>query len=346
MRRPGVFFLLFLVLTVSFLVKAGQVGSKELPLDAHMSEAYKDDLPELLKKKYIRVLTTVNRTNFSIYDGNLVGHEYSLLKGYEDFLNKQFRQRDLKVVLEFIPVRRDELIPRLVEGYGDIAAAGLTITADRQEKVAFTRPYLTGIDEVVVIRKYGLKLSSVSDLSVERVYVRQSSSYYQSLKELNTRLRKERKKPVKIIGMGEEIETESLLEMVNSGSIPVTVADSHIAKAWAQVLKTIEVHETVTLRRNGEIAWIKIDGSGTSSWLPFGSSDRKQSATSAISTSTMCCIEPSWNRDPGEALTSVSHGLDIPGVSYESMKRTLPVRRLGAMPAVFWQNFNTQRILP
>lgn len=260
MRRPVLILLLLFVVSLSVQVKAGQAGSTELPLDAHMSEVYTDDLPGLWKKRYIRVLTTVNRTNFSIYNGELVGYEYSLLKGYEEFLNKQLRQGDLKIVLEFIPVRRDELIPKLVVGYGDIAAAGLTITADRKEEVAFTRPYLTDIDEVVVTRKSGLKPSSVSDLSGTRIYVRQSSSYYQSLMELNKRLRQEKKKPVKVIRMGEEIETESLLEMVNSGSIPVTVADSHIAKAWAQVLKKIEVHESVTLRRGGQIAWMVRQG--------------------------------------------------------------------------------------
>jgi ABC-type amino acid transport substrate-binding protein len=38
----------------------------------------------------------------------------------------------------------------LLEGYGDIAAAGLTITAKRGANADFTRRYLTGVDEAVV----------------------------------------------------------------------------------------------------------------------------------------------------------------------------------------------------
>src|SRR6056297_1948060 len=65
--------------------------SQTLPLDAHMSKSYCDDLPGLLDKRYIRVLTTLNRTNFYVSEGHLAGYEYSLLKEYENFLNKQIK---------------------------------------------------------------------------------------------------------------------------------------------------------------------------------------------------------------------------------------------------------------
>ncbi|MDD2219537.1 MAG: hypothetical protein PHS63_05570, partial [Desulfoplanes sp.] len=98
---------------------------RDLPLGTHLSYAYRDDLPGLLQKKYIRVLTTLNRTNFFISEGHLAGYEYSLLKGYEKYLNKKIGQKNLGIVIEFIPVNRDELMSKLIQGYGDIAAAGL-----------------------------------------------------------------------------------------------------------------------------------------------------------------------------------------------------------------------------
>ena len=152
--RKEIWFIQFLfIILIAFPAEISTGKSNKLPLDAHMSEAYKDDLPGLLQKKYIRVLTTVNKTNFFIYKGHLHGYEYSLLKGYQEYLNERIGRSHLNVVFEFIPVSRDELIPKLVQGYGDIAAAGLTITPRIKEKVAFTRPYLTGIDEVVVTKK-------------------------------------------------------------------------------------------------------------------------------------------------------------------------------------------------
>ncbi|MFN2356765.1 MAG: transporter substrate-binding domain-containing protein [Desulfotignum sp.] len=241
-----------------FLLSQDSAMSKQdmaLSLNVHITESYHDDLSGLLQKKYIRVLTTVNRTNFYISDGQLVGYEYALIKGYEDFLNQQVDDQELRVVLEFITVSRDQLIPKLVQGYGDIAAAGLTITPQRKNKIRFTTPYLTNINEVVVTRKGKFLPVSVFDLSGKKVHVRQSSSYHESLVKLNTKLRKINKKPVAIIALDEEIETEVVLEMVDSGAIGITVADSHIAMAWANVLTNIAVHEALVLRENSKIAW-------------------------------------------------------------------------------------------
>lgn len=236
--------------------KTSETAQATLPLDAHIQETSTDDLPGLIDKRYIRVLTTVNRTNFFIADGHLVGYEYALLKGYQDFLNSNLDNRDLKIVLEFIPVARDELIPGLREGYGDIAAAGLTVTPQRSEKVDFTTPYLTGINEVVVTHASIGDLEHLSDLSGKEVFVRQSSSYFQSLQRLNDRLKENRRKPVEITALSENLETESILEMVNSGALGITVADSHIAQAWSKVLPDIHIHEELALREGAQIAWM------------------------------------------------------------------------------------------
>ena len=227
-----------------------------LPLNAHMAQAYQDDLPGLLEKNYIRVLTTLNRTNFFISEGHLVGYEYSLLKDYETYLNKKPRNNNLKIVLEFIPVARDELLPKLVDGYGDIAAAGLTVTDERKQKVDFTKPYLLNVKEIVVSNKRNVQLQNLNDLCGKKVYVRKSSSYYESLTQWNKKLTKEQKPPVNIIILSEELETESILEMVDSGAIDITVADSHIANVWSKVLKNLEIHENMVLRKGSKIAWM------------------------------------------------------------------------------------------
>ena len=51
---------------------------------------------------------------------------------------RQLKQKHLKVRVVFIPVRRDQLLPALAAGKGDIAAANLTITPERQKLVDFT----------------------------------------------------------------------------------------------------------------------------------------------------------------------------------------------------------------
>jgi membrane-bound lytic murein transglycosylase MltF len=235
------------------------VGADDLellhPLDSHFGMRFAEDLDGILERRYIRVLTTFNRTNFFLSGAGLYGFEYSLLKDYEKHLNKSIRRRDLKVVMEFIPVSRDELLPALRDGRGDIAAAGLTITEERREQVDFTRPYLTGIDEVLVAHKDVEGLESIGDLSGREVFIRESSSYFESLRTLNDRLREEGRKPVKVLKAEETLETEDILEMVNSGAVPITVSDSHLASIWSGVLEDIRVHDTLVVRQSGEIAW-------------------------------------------------------------------------------------------
>jgi len=233
----------------------GVEESLPTPLARHFSERYRDDLDGLLEKKYIRVLTTLNKTNFFIYKGRPHGYEYALMKAYEKFLNQRFKRKELRVVLEFIPVPRDQLIPGVVDGRGDIAAAGLTITGNRLSLVDFTNPYLTGIDEIVVTNEEALKPKRLDDLSGRTVFIRKSSSYFERVLNLNRKLSKAKKPRVEIIEADENLETEDILELVNSGAVKITISDSHIASIWSSVLKNLRLHEELKLHSGGKIAW-------------------------------------------------------------------------------------------
>ena len=255
MLKSGAIAMLFM-LWLFFPVLA-TAGSPEVrhPLDAHLSETYTEDLDALLKRKYVRVLTTFNHPNFFLSGGRPRGFEYSLLKEYQKSLNEGRKRQELRVVFDFIPVPRDRLIPALAEGYGDIAAAGLTITKARAEQVDFTTPYLTDVSELLVTHKDVQRRKNVLDLSGQRVFVRKSSSYYGSLKKLDQKLKKEGKKPITIVLADENLETEDILEMVNAGAIERIICDSHIAEIWSGVYKDIRVHRDITLREGGNIAW-------------------------------------------------------------------------------------------
>jgi ABC-type amino acid transport substrate-binding protein len=142
--------LALLIWPPAFTAIRAWAADKIHPLDAHLADSYTEDLDALLERKYIRVLTTYNRTNFFLARGKPHGFEYALLKEYQNTLNKGISRKEIRIVFEFIPVSRDRLIPDLVAGYGDIAAAGLTVTPERQKQVDFSDPYWTGIDEVLV----------------------------------------------------------------------------------------------------------------------------------------------------------------------------------------------------
>jgi len=250
--------ILYLTVTFCIFVAAPAMAAEDPehhPLDAHLSDIHTEDLPDLVQRRYIRVLTTMNRTNFFLAGGKAHGFEYALLREYEKFLNESIKRRELKVVLEFIPVSRDRLLTDLVEGRGDIAAAGLTITQTRKKRVDFTRPYITGVEEQLVTHKSVSAPENLQQLSRKRIFVRKSSSYYESLLLLNRRLDNAGLRPAAIVAADENLETEDILELVNTGAIERTVADSHIVEIWKQVLHDIRVRENIVFREGGRIAW-------------------------------------------------------------------------------------------
>jgi membrane-bound lytic murein transglycosylase MltF len=142
-----------------------------------------------------------------------------------------------------------------------VAAANLTVTEARDRLVDFTDPLLTGVTEIVVTGPESPAIGAVDDLAGKEVFVRPSSSYFESLTELNTRFKEEGKPEVKLKPAPENLEDEDLLEMLNSGLIKLLVVDSHKARFWKQIFPGLTLHEEIAVRSGGSIAWAIRDNS-------------------------------------------------------------------------------------
>lgn len=220
-----------------------------------INQPFKGDLDEIRTRRIIRVLVSYCKTNYFFDHGKPRGFEYELMKGYEKFLNKSEKSRYAKTKMLFVPVPFNQLFKSLNNGRGDIAAASLTITPERQKIVAFTTPYIPRVHEIVVLNQKVKDVNSVEDLSGKMVYVRRGSSYLTHLKTFNQRLRKLKRPPVIIKESQEYIVTEDILELVNAGVIDITVADHHEAEAWSQVLPDIVIRKDLEINSEGNIAW-------------------------------------------------------------------------------------------
>ncbi len=225
------------------------------PALRHVEQKWRGDLDGMIERRMIRALVVYSKTFYFIDRGAPHGTSYDTLSAFEAFLNSKLKRRHLRVHVVFIPVSRDQLLPALLEGRGDIAAANLTITPARKRLVDFSNPFWTGISEVLVTGPSSPGIRSVEDLSGRKILVRASSSYFEHLARLNVRLTKEGKPRVQIELAPEHLEDEDLLEMVNAGLIPYVIVDSHKAKFWAQIFKHIKVHQDIAINRGGRIAW-------------------------------------------------------------------------------------------
>ncbi|HMJ49180.1 MAG TPA: transporter substrate-binding domain-containing protein, partial [Burkholderiales bacterium] len=184
---------------------------------------WKGDLDGMIKRRMIRALVVYSKTFYFVDRGTQHGASYDALRAFEDELNKKLKTKHLAVHVVFVPVHRDQLLPALREGRGDIAVASLTITPERQKLVDFSVPEGSGVSELAVTGPSSPDMHSTNDLAGQEVFIRKSSSYFESVTRLNRTLRKLGKPEVRIKPAPEQLEDEDLLEMVNAGLVPITI---------------------------------------------------------------------------------------------------------------------------
>ncbi len=121
---------------------------------------------------------------------------------------------------------------------------------------------MSNVSEVVVSGPASPKIASLDDLSGKEVFVRKSSSYYESLVALNKKFagREEsrrscsRKRP-------RRWRTRICSRCSTPASVALIVVDKHKADFWKQIFPKLTVHDNVAVRTGGEIAWAIRKGS-------------------------------------------------------------------------------------
>lgn len=176
-----------------------------------------DDLPGIVNSGVLRVLTRNNAGSYFIWRGRPLGFEYDLIGKFAD---------EQELSLEMIVADgRDQLLPALVRGEGDIAAAGLVPTPERRALgAAFTRPYKESYEQIIT-RADDASLIGPADLEGRTVHLRRSSPVWQIVEGLrNEGLN------IQLQAAPEDMETEEIIARVASGSYDVTVADAYSVK--------------------------------------------------------------------------------------------------------------------
>jgi membrane-bound lytic murein transglycosylase MltF len=256
--------LVFLISSFCFFPLTGcDTGKKQDKLEkkqeefGHLSldEKWKGDFDGMVEQRLIRVLVVFNKMGFFIDQGQYRGVSVELIQTFKKFINENNKDQALQIDVIFLPVYRDQLIPALVDGKGDIAVGNLTITADRLKTVDFSEPFLTDVKEIVITNGKISPLNNIEDLSGQKIHLRKSSSYYQHAIELNKTFLKKRLKPMKIIEAEEHFEDSDLLEMVDAELVPMVIVDDHKAKFWGEVFQNINLYPDIAINEGGNIGW-------------------------------------------------------------------------------------------
>jgi membrane-bound lytic murein transglycosylase MltF len=219
------------------------------------------DFDAMVKRRLIRALVVYSKTQYFVHNGAQRGTSYEMLKAFEDEINRELGRKRLKVHVAFLPTSREDLIPALVEGRGDIAVATLTITPERQQRIDFSAPLARGVAEIAVTGPRSPTLASVEDLAGQEVFVRRSSSYWTHMEALSARFASEGRPPIALRAAPEDLEDEDLLEMLNAGLFGIAVVDGYKAELWAKIFPDIRPRRDVAVHTGSEIAWAFRKGS-------------------------------------------------------------------------------------
>ena len=210
------------------------------------------DLDAIVGRSYLRVLVAPSRTSFESRDGMQRGRSVDIGQALAAFLTTTVGK---PVGVIFIQTREDALIPDLLAGKGDVAA-NLLLTFERDDQVAFAKPWLTGIREIVVTGPHESHVVSLEDVGGRALHVRKTSDHYASLERLNAQLKNIARPPARIVPASPDLTDEDLVDLVNAGQIPATVVDDYVYEACCSRLDGVKSNRDVAVSQDGSLAWV------------------------------------------------------------------------------------------
>lgn len=212
------------------------------------------DLDTMVERRAMRVLTVYGPGRYFLEDGPR-GTVQEYADKLQKVVNEAFKTGLLTVQVAVIPVARDQLFSALQSGYGDIVMAGTTVTDNRQAAVDFTNPVSKPLKELLITGPSAPHLGSLADLSGKTVYLRLSSSYAESVRELSQKLVEQGEAPIRIEAVDESLEDEDLIEMVDTGLLPWAVVDDYKPQMWREIFTRVTVRDDLVLREGARLAW-------------------------------------------------------------------------------------------
>lgn len=174
----------------------------------------------------IAVITYAGTTTYYETPEGPAGFEYDLAKAFADHLGVR-----LRVVLAD---NFADVLPRLLKGEADFAAANVTVTEERQKQVRFTPAYQK-IRHQVVYRLGNLRPAKPEHLIGREIEVRAGTPYAEQLRKL-----KESHPQLEWIETDER-RTEEHLQLVWEGLLDLTVADSNMVAINRQYFPELQV---------------------------------------------------------------------------------------------------------
>jgi len=214
------------------------LGVASLALILNACAPQKNLLEQVKDSGELRVLTRNAATTYYIGPHGPTGPEYDLVQAFADHLGVS-----VKLVVED---NLQDILNKVTNGDAHIAAAGLTVTDERQKFVRFTPPY-QNITQQVVYRQGSGKPRSIEHLADGFLEVLANSSHAERLLEL------QQDYPDLSWMETDDMSSGELMTLVVEEVIDFTVADSNDVALMRRYHP--EVRVAFNISKQQELAW-------------------------------------------------------------------------------------------
>ncbi|PHR59074.1 MAG: membrane-bound lytic murein transglycosylase MltF [Arcobacter sp.] len=205
------------------------------------------NLDKIKEKKQLDVIILNSPTIYYIGPERKMGFEYELLASYAKEIGVDLNLTVVDTVNEALELSK--------AGLGDITAAGLTMTPEREKDFVFGPKYFL-VQEQMICHKDMYKQKNfpkdMEDLSGLHIVVGKSTSYAQTLETLRELY------PDINASYDDNTSTEGLLKMVWEKKIDCTVADSNIFAINQRYYPELSMAFAISERKH--LAWVLRDG--------------------------------------------------------------------------------------
>jgi membrane-bound lytic murein transglycosylase F len=170
------------------------------------------DTPSIQEQGALKIITRNGPTTYFEGAFGPTGFEYELAQQFADFLGVKL---DIQVTHNL-----EHMFNALNKGEAHLAAAGLTVTEDRQQFLDFSPPYLE-VQQQVVYRAKTKRPKSVEDLVGHNILVIANSSHSEKLSQLKKQFPELRWRAAA------DVETTDILDRLSAGEISYSLIDSN-----------------------------------------------------------------------------------------------------------------------
>lgn len=289
MKRQKTLFYSIVAVVMCLLMVTYYAGKKQE--HQHVAPIMTFDLPQIIEKGELVVLTLNSSTSYFNYRGEPMGFQYELAQMFCHAIGVELKVKTVN--------REDELMRKLLAGEGDLIAYNLPVTKQRKDLLRYCgEEYIT--HQVLIQRKGKDVVKDVTQLIDKEVYVL-PGKYSIRLENLDEEL-----------GGGilihkvstDTITAEDLITWVAEGKIDYTVASNDLAKINRTYNRNLNIDMEISFDQRSSWA-VRLDSPLLAEAVDRWQDENKNSPAIRL------CVQRYFGRDkhiPQGSILSIAEG--------------------------------------